>query len=365
MHISCREIRTGVLALALGGLLAGCSGSGSGVLRIYFGLTGKGTCRSVSVNVDLAAASAVLARLPDGAVDCVLASVLEADGCDLEVIESEDGETLTAIITGCTIDSTASLFQCGFTEADITALSDTSDGTCECKSPDCDTQPPVCAGQDSDPTSCEDCDNGKDDDGNHLTDCDDSNCRHAPACEEVVPTTTATTPSDTFDTLPPTTTTTTMTTTTTSTTLPIESCSVVFRLTSDVTLGALQWTTDYAASGGEFVGLGSQVECVSLAAGAIPAFNDADAGKTLTAGLISIAGIDGPTDVVECSFQSSGQATPAQFQIQVTEASDTDLNDIVPTPEIVVSSVNCGFAEAASIVSDASATTPVASKKAP
>jgi len=328
MDSSVRTIRSGIVAFALGGLIAGCSGDG-GVLRIFLGVNGKGTCSDVTVDVDLTAASAVLARLPDGAVDCVLSEVLAADGCSLQLLEWDNGGMLRIVVSGCVIDAVENLVRCGFSTADTAALSNASEGFCDCHSAVCDPGLPVCASQVSDPSSCEDCENGKDDDGNHLTDCEDSNCRYAEPCAET------------------TTTSTTSTTTTSSTMSPVENCTVVFRMTEDLTLGSLQWTTDYSSSGGEFPGLGSDVECASLVASAVPAFNDDDPAESLDAGLISLAGIDGPTNLAECSFHSPGLTAPADFQIEVTEASDLDLNELWPRPLVIVSSVTCNPVELA------------------
>jgi hypothetical protein len=117
---------------------------------------------------------------------------------------------------------------------------------------------------------------------------------------------------------------------------------VIFRLNSDVTLGSLQFDTDYSGAGGEFLGSAGTVQCSTLV-DALYAPNDIEAESKLTQGLISLNGFDGPTNVSQCTFVSSGQPQPEDFEITVTEASDPNLTPITPLPDvIVVDNIDCG-----------------------
>lgn len=333
-----RGIRTGVIALSLGGLLAGCDGNGGG-LNFFFGVNGNGSCSNLVVDVDLEAAGAFLDDNGE-AVDCVLSSLLENDGCDATFTEIEGGDVLRVTISGCTIPAIASLFECGFEDADLSELADQVDAQCTCSSQGCDTTPPVCVSEDSDPGSCEDCDNGKDDDGNGDTDCDDDNCQYSPVCEPET-----------------TTTTTTSTTSTTSTTLPPPTgCTVVFRLADDVTLGSLQWTTTYDGSV-EPEGSGAAVVCTSLIDGALAAFNDIEAQNKIEAGLVSLDGINGPINVASCQVDAVDGASPGDFSISDVEAATVDLELVVPAPDVVIDSVLCGGDTTTTTTSSSSTTT--------
>lgn len=332
-----RGIRTGVVALSIGGLLAGCGSDGRG-LSFFFGVNGNGNCSTLVVDVDLDAAGALLDE-KGGAVDCVLSSLLENRGCDVTFTEIQGGDVLRVTISGCTIPAVASLFECGFKDADLSELADQVEAQCTCSSQGCDTTPPVCVSEDSDPGSCEDCNNGQDDDGNGDTDCDDANCQYSPLCEPVT-----------------TTTTTTSTTTTTTTTLPPTGCTVVFRLADDVTLGSLQWTTTYDGSV-EPEGSGAAVACTSLIDGALAAFNDIEAQNRLESGLVSLDGINGPINVASCTVDTIGGASAADFTISDVEAATVDLEVVTPAPDVVIGSVLCGGDTTTTTTSSSSTTT--------
>src|SRR5205085_574584 len=84
------------------------------------------------------------------------------------------------------------------------------------------------------------------------------------------------------------------------------------------------------------------VDCASLIQGSLASFNDKEGDETLTAGIISLEGFNGPVNVADCSFTASVQPTQADFTVAVTEASDPDLNPIEPTPDvIIVSPITC------------------------
>jgi hypothetical protein len=320
-----RATRTAALGLLLPAMLASCgSGGGGGSVRLFFGTNGDGGCDEVVVEVDLEAAGAVLARRDDQSADCALGALLDTAGCEIAVEEVDGGDTLRVTIDDCTIPPIAALFECGFSEADLSEFDDVAIADCDCETSGCDQTPPVCVSGDDDPRSCEDCDNGQDDDLNGLEDCEDPNCEHAAVCGET-PTTT----------LPDTTTTTAPDTTTTTTTLPVDGCLVTFRLEDDVSVGSLQWLTAYGEAGGTFANTGENVECHTLVSEALSAINERSAEETLEVGLISVGGIDGPIDLVSCTWIAAVEPDPADFVVSDIEAATVEA-ELLPDPEIGV-----------------------------
>lgn len=334
-----RKVGMGAVALTLAGVLGGCNnGGGGGLIRLFFGINGQGSCTSVIVDVNLDDADAVIARDNDGEVQCDLNEDLQDAGCEIDFVEFSNGD-LRAIIDDCTIPAVTNLFSCLFEDVDISELQETASAQCSCTTENCDGTPPVCISLDPDPDSCEDCDNGIDDDGNGLEDCEDPNCENFPGCQG----TTTTSTSSTSTTISTTTSTTSTTSTSTTSTTMVEQfdCTLVFRLADDVTLGSLQYDTDYSNAPGEMLGQGGNVECASLVEGSLAAFNDVDAEENLDSGIISLDGFTGPVNVAECTFRANIVPTAGDFTITVTEASTPDLDPIVPLPDVVITSINC------------------------
>jgi hypothetical protein len=339
-----RKVGVGAVALTLAGVLGGCNnGDGGGLIRLYFGINGNGNCNQVTVEVDLDAADAVLAYDDQGALQCALNSALV--GCNLSINAGalENGD-LIATISGCTIPAVSNLFSCLFEDVDLSELQETASAICACRTPGCDGNPPVCISEDPDPTSCENCTNGRDDDGNGLTDCEDPNCRNSPACQE----TTTTSTTSTSVTVSSTTTTDTVTTTsstTTSTTNPLDlDCRVVFTLEDDVTAGALQFDVDYSDVPGTLPGSGSSAQCAKLIPTALFALNDVDATETATMGFVDLSGMSGPNlDLAECQFKASATPLKSDFAITVTDATDAsdDGFPIEPLPTVKVGTISC------------------------
>lgn len=167
--------------------LAGCDGSGDGAeersVTLYFETNNIRACMPITVDVDLAAASAELERRDDGSLDCTLDTALAADGCTGVFAEIAGGSTLEAIIDGCEVPEIASLFECVFSQANAGALAASTDAVCDCVGePECFwnvfclRRPAICVSEQAGPGACEDCFNGEDDDGDGFVDCDDSDC---------------------------------------------------------------------------------------------------------------------------------------------------------------------------------------------
>ena len=348
-----RKVGMGALALTLAGVLGGCNngdgGGGGGLIRLFFGINGQGNCTQVIVDVNLDDADATIARDESDEVQCVLSDALDDAGCDITFTEFENGD-LRAVISGCTIPEVAGLFSCLFVDVDISELQDTASAQCSCVNEGCDENPPVCISLDDDPRSCEDCDNGIDDDDNGLEDCEDPNCVNAPECTGTSTTSTTST-TVTVDTTTTTNTTSTTVTTTTTVTLDQFNCNVIFRLADDLTLGSLQYEVDYGNAPGEFLGQGGQVECSDLIdVDVLASFNDCDTAscpdfatkeEVLVSGIISVDGYEGPLNLAECTFRADVEPVAGDFQITVIEASDPDLNEISPLPDVIIADINC------------------------
>ncbi len=336
-----RKVGMGAVALTLAGIVGGCNnGNGGGLIRLFFGINGSGSCNTVVVEMNLDDANAVIARDESNDLQCSLNDALDEAGCNISFEEFSDGD-FRATITGCTIPAVTNLFSCLFEQVDISDLKDTASAICSCRSEGCDGTPPVCISTTPDPTSCEICNNGKDDDGNGLVDCEDPNCENSPFCSDTTTTSTTST-SVTVSSTTSTSSSTTTTSSTTSTSLPYPfTCRILFRLADDVTVGSLQWDTDYSNAPGFFLGQGGNVECATLIEQSLAAFNDVELDENLDSGIISLDGFTGPVNVSECTFKAQVVPVKDDFAITVTEASKPDLTGIIPLPDVVIQSIDC------------------------
>jgi hypothetical protein len=114
---------------------------------------------------------------------------------------------------------------------------------------------------------------------------------------------------------------------------------ITFGVTNTVTLGALQYDTNYASAPGTFDGAGATADCQDLT-GSIASFNDVEASSTLTSGLISVSGIVAPRDIVTCNFTPSGGTPVAgDFAITVIDATDPSLNPVTAT--VAITDITC------------------------
>jgi hypothetical protein len=320
-------IRFGALSLALATALVNCGGGdgdggggggGGDTITLFFGINGNGSCNSVVVTVDLADAEAVLARVGN-APNCSIDGLLASNGCTATFTEINAGEQLRATISGCTIPAVTNLFQCVFTDVDIFDINSESVAQCTCTTSGCDGGPPLCIDLDPDPRSCEDCNNGIDDDENGLEDCEDPNCQHSPECGPPSTTTSTTVSSSTSTSLGATTT----------TSLPPGPIEINFFLDQTVEpLGALQYTVNYTSAPGAFVGDGEEVECTPTV-DAVFAASANDATSKLTMGFVSIDGMDDPQPLATCLFDPDTPVpVPANFTVVIDDAADLDGNRV-------------------------------------
>src|SRR5437867_2382544 len=118
MRVRFGDLGRSLLVIAAASLLASCSGGGGGPdeTRIFFGINGDGNCARVVVDVDLAGTEIEPLRNEAGGLDCALSAVLD-HGCDVEF--ADNGQSIRATISGCTVEAVSSLFDCGFERAEL------------------------------------------------------------------------------------------------------------------------------------------------------------------------------------------------------------------------------------------------------
>ncbi len=97
--------------------------------------------------------------------------------------------------------------------------------------------------------------------------------------------------------------------------------AVFFRVLNTVSVGTLQFAVDFDSA------VSSLVDCFALPAGgseSLVAFNLSvgPRGLRLNVGVISIAGLDGPTDAVSCRFAAAKQLQEGDFSVTVLDAND-------------------------------------------
>lgn len=101
--------------------------------------------------------------------------------------------------------------------------------------------------------------------------------------------------------------------------------------------GALQLEINHLGGSGGFIGRGDQVDCVSMVE-AIAAANYVGE-RTAKIGLISLAGINTPANVVRCGFRTREPLSPNSFNVVVVDAADTESQPLEPQPTVAVTGV--------------------------
>ncbi len=116
--------------------------------------------------------------------------------------------------------------------------------------------------------------------------------------------------------------------------------TVTVAVTSDANLGALQLEVRHRGDSGGFVSDGDRANCRAQVP-AILAANVVDHGS-LKVGLISLVGVRTPASIVRCQFRTYEVISTQSFDVDVTDASDTNSDPVRPVPTAVVSSVVSG-----------------------
>jgi len=118
-----------------------------------------------------------------------------------------------------------------------------------------------------------------------------------------------------------------------------EDVRVVFSLTGMVGVAALQFEVDYGRANGRFEGDGNDVACAhpADAPSAIVDWNHLSSEKLLRVGMLSLANVEGPARLAACRFRGIPAAPlPDDFIVTVVDASDIDLDPVVPRPQVAV-----------------------------
>lgn len=116
----------------------------------------------------------------------------------------------------------------------------------------------------------------------------------------------------------------------------LHSCDVVFHLADDVTLGSIQWETDYSGTNGWALSSGHNPACENLVEGTLDGMTIREEDQVLDQGMISLDGFTGPLDLTTCTFIAPAPFGPDHLVIAVSEASDPDLNAVMPFPPVTV-----------------------------
>jgi len=95
----------------------------------------------------------------------------------------------------------------------------------------------------------------------------------------------------------------------------------------------------YSAISGCFKGIADAVKCAPAPGiSALASFHDDDPSKTLSVGLISLAGMAGPIDVAVCDFVGASVPSSAKFDVDVVDAVEPDLS---PAAVVLGLTFNC------------------------
>jgi hypothetical protein len=122
---------------------------------------------------------------------------------------------------------------------------------------------------------------------------------------------------------------------------PLRDCVITWSVTNAVTLGALQFVTDYSSTLGDFRGAFDTVECDDLT-GSLASFNEDDSQRTLTAGFVSIGGFTAPLDVMTCNLLIDVDKpipSASYFGVTVIDATDTSVHPV--QADVAVTAVDC------------------------
>jgi len=124
-------------------------------------------------------------------------------------------------------------------------------------------------------------------------------------------------------------------TSTTTTTLGSVACVIQLGITNTVDVAGITIDVDYQTVAGDFVGSGAAVSCrVNPALGAIGAFNDADAARQLTLGVLAANDFSGPIVLGDCDLVATDPPAPSDFGVVLREAYDAGL-----TPQAAAAAV--------------------------
>jgi len=125
---------------------------------------------------------------------------------------------------------------------------------------------------------------------------------------------------------------------------PASTCVFLVSMTSGVDVNNLDLKVNYLGTGGNVEGTPKKPECtLALGGQSFAAFNDNDDTSVLSSGIVRLNYFSSPTLLFGCRiFYDSIEPVPQDFQVTVTNAGrDSGDNNVVPTPTVIVSSVEC------------------------
>ena len=135
-----------------------------------------------------------------------------------------------------------------------------------------------------------------------------------------------------------------------------QDCTVRFVMRNAVSYGNIKFKTDYRGVPGMFDGDAAEVGCDRRVGGS-GQFVDLDASRVLTTRLLSGNGIEGPTLIATCAFESrTPDLDGSDFQLVVTEARGLDDSPIDPGMEVVA---GCGDTTTTTSMPDSVTTTTI------
>jgi cysteine-rich repeat protein len=117
---------------------------------------------------------------------------------------------------------------------------------------------------------------------------------------------------------------------------------VTFVVDANAAIGSFHLSVEYPTALGTFAGDGDAVDCTAIgkAEGAVAAFNDDASSGILEAGFLSVAGIQAPSKLMRCRFESVGREPDvSDFVITVVDATTPLVAPIVPLPEVRIASI--------------------------
>jgi hypothetical protein len=118
---------------------------------------------------------------------------------------------------------------------------------------------------------------------------------------------------------------------------PEREYTIDFHVQTPGRFGALQLDIEHLGDSGGFVGREDRVQCVALVEAIVAANYLGE--RTVKIGIISLQGIATPADIVRCEFRTTEDLVPSDFEIEVTDASDTESNQIDPPPVVAVRTI--------------------------
>lgn len=112
---------------------------------------------------------------------------------------------------------------------------------------------------------------------------------------------------------------------------------IEIEVTSEGEFGALQVEVFSNDCNGDWVGRGDQVDCEALVE-AIAAVNHVGP-QALKVGLISLDGVETPTVLLRCRYESFAVPEPTDFRLTVVDAADTESSPLDPLPVLAIGAI--------------------------